>query len=223
MIYFHVETGQRYSSSLSHKLHVSWSCAGWFLLLSLAYCFRLGQDTETWVLPQLWLIQFCRPGQIQQWKLLPLLPHPHKVKAKPFIGVCKLCIECWDLAKRLSLAAKPAEEVSYYSLTTNSQASSILWPSGVFQQKCLWVCAINSVTEGSRLKITPLKAINHLTILPTPCHSLESLGERDSRVLQAHNYVAMGTELRRETWPLSDRNLKKTVLDAECQHKSPST
>lgn len=28
----------------------------------------------TWVLPQVWLIQLCRPGQTQWWKLLPLLP-----------------------------------------------------------------------------------------------------------------------------------------------------
>lgn len=46
MIYFHVERGQRYSSSLSNKLHVSWSCAGWSLLPSLAYCFRLRQDAR---------------------------------------------------------------------------------------------------------------------------------------------------------------------------------
>jgi len=44
MIYFHVERGQRYSSSLSNKLHVSWSCAGWSLLPSLAHCSRLSQD-----------------------------------------------------------------------------------------------------------------------------------------------------------------------------------
>lgn len=97
MIYFHVERGQRYSSSLSNKLHVSWSCAGWSLLPSLAYCFRLSQDArdlgttpslvdpvmQTWANP---MVEACSP-------------HPYKVKAKPFIDVCKLCIECWDLAK----------------------------------------------------------------------------------------------------------------------------
>lgn len=36
MIYFHVERVQRYSFSFSNKLHVSWSCAGWSLLPSLA-------------------------------------------------------------------------------------------------------------------------------------------------------------------------------------------
>lgn len=46
MIYFHVERGQRYSSSLSNKLHVSWSCAGWSLLPGLAYCLRLSQDAQ---------------------------------------------------------------------------------------------------------------------------------------------------------------------------------
>lgn len=37
MIYFHVERGQRYSSSLSNKLHTSGCCAGWSVLSSLAY------------------------------------------------------------------------------------------------------------------------------------------------------------------------------------------
>lgn len=47
---------------------------------------------------------------------------------------------------------KPAEEVSYYPLTTNSQATSTLQPSGVGQEKCLWVCSTNSVTEVIQVK-----------------------------------------------------------------------